>query len=202
MITAFNKRARFGIRCALWRASTGLATVGRVSKGNPTVKYSWKLGRICGIDVNLHWSFLIVPAWVALTWLATGSVLVSGVSASLFLLAVFVYALLYDFGHAARSVVATTLRASREASLVRPQPCSSVLTLPAHARADEVTGVLFSPQNYFPVLQGSEIVGVLSKSRLLRALANEHGDRLVAELMTGDSGPEPSLAYTHVEMRS
>jgi hypothetical protein len=166
------------------------------------VKYSWKLGRICGIDVNLHWSFLIVPAWVALTWLATGSVLVSGVSASLFLLAVFVYALLYDFGHAARSVVATTLRASREASLVRPQPCSSVLTLPAHARADEVTGVLFSPQNYFPVLQGSEIVGVLSKSRLLRALANGHGDRLVAELMIGDSGPEPSLAYTHAEMRS
>jgi hypothetical protein len=166
------------------------------------VKCSWKLARISGIDIYLHWFFLIVPAWVALTWLATGSVLVSAVSASLFILAVFVCVLLREFGHAARSEAAETLRASREASAVRPEPCSSVLTLPAHARADEVAGVLFSPQNYFPVLQGGKVVGVLSKSRLLRALANKHGDRLVAELMTGNSGPEPSLMYTHVEMRS
>ena len=119
-----------------------------------------------------------------------------------FILAVFVCVLLHGFGHAARSEAAETLGASREASATRPEPCSSVLTLPAHARADEVADVLFSPQNYFPVLQGGKVVGVLSKSRLLRALANEHGDRLVAELMTGDSGPEPSFAYTRVEMRS
>ena len=122
IITAFDKRERFGIRCALWRASTGLATVGRVSKGNLTVKCSWKLARISGIDIYLHWFFLIVPAWVALTWLATGSVLVSAVSASLFILAVFVCVLLRQFGHAARSEAAETLRASREASAVRPEP--------------------------------------------------------------------------------
>lgn len=56
--------------------------------------------------------------------------------------------------------------------------------LPAHARADEVSQLLFSHQYFFPVVQGGEIVGVLSKARLLAALANGHGDRLVAELMS------------------
>jgi hypothetical protein len=62
---------------------------------------------------------------------------------------------------------------------------SSLIVLPAHARADEVASVLFSPQYYFPVIQGGEVVGVLSKAEILRALANGRGDRLVAELMTG-----------------
>ncbi len=46
------------------------------------MNYSWKLGRLCGVDIYLHWSFLIVPAWVALTSLAACAALVSAVSAT------------------------------------------------------------------------------------------------------------------------
>ena len=92
---------------------------------------------------------LIVPAWVALTWLATGSVLVSAVSATLFILAVFVSVLLPVFALATREDAAATLRASRENLPVRPEPCSSVLTLPAHARANEVTAQCFPRRTTF-----------------------------------------------------
>ena len=58
-----------------------------------------------------------------------------------------------------------------------------VVFLPARARADEVAPALFSRQCYFPVAQGGEVVGVLSKAALLRAVANGWGDRLIVELM-------------------
>ena len=48
------------------------------------MSYSWKLGRLGGIDVFLHWSFSIVPAWVALTSLAAGAALTTAVSATFF----------------------------------------------------------------------------------------------------------------------
>ena len=64
------------------------------------MKYAWKLGRLCGIDIYLHWSFLIVPAWVALTSLAAGAALASAVNATLFIFTVFGCVLLHELGHA------------------------------------------------------------------------------------------------------
>ena len=64
------------------------------------MNFSWKLGQLCGIDVYLHWSFLIVPTWVALTTLATGAALASAVSAIIYILAVFGCVLLHELGHA------------------------------------------------------------------------------------------------------
>ncbi len=55
--------------------------------------------------------------------------------------------------------------------------------LPAHARADEMARLLFAPQSYFPVKQDREVVGVISKGRLLSALAQGQGDCMIAELM-------------------
>jgi hypothetical protein len=72
-----------------------------------------------------------------------------------------------------------------------PRDPATFVLLPAHARADEVAGALFSRQYYFPVLQDREVVGVLPKSALLRALANAQGDRLIAELMTGTGSAGP-----------
>ena len=321
------------------------------------MKFSWKLIRICGIDVYVHWTFAIVPAWVALTSLAAGTNLAAAVSATLFILAVFLCVLLHEFGHALmarrfgivtrditllpigglarlermpkeplqelaialagpavnvaisallvaatafvhpgaawfslslrdgslitalaganlalavfnllpafpmdggrvlRAVLALWIshsRATRIAAgvgqvaaiglgllglmgnlnlllvaifvylagrgeVAAAAPASEIvhqsppvelrsegafLVLPAHARADEVTDVLFSSQNYFPVTQGGEVVGVLSKSRLLRALANHQGDRLVAELMTCDLGLEACIASSRGERTS
>src|SRR5271165_3556256 len=64
------------------------------------MKYSWKLGRLCGIDVRLHWSFLIVPAWVGLTSFAAGATVASAVNAIFFVLAIFACVLLHELGHA------------------------------------------------------------------------------------------------------
>jgi Zn-dependent protease len=311
------------------------------------VKYSWTLGRLCGIDVYLHWSFLIVPAWVALTSLAAGASVVSAFHATFFVLAVFGCVLLHELGHALmarrygiatrditllpigglarletmprrpiqeltialagpavnlaiagsiglglriagashplalapaggsfltnliginlglaifnllpafpmdggrvlRSLLAMWVsyrRATRIAAVVGQAmafclamlglmgswnlllvalfvfaaACSeadavagetkleelpagdgaaadAIVLLPAHARADEVGNVLFSHQYYFPVIQGGEVVGVLSKVTLLKALANAQGDRLVAELMTESCRPHSNAA--------
>jgi hypothetical protein len=59
----------------------------------------------------------------------------------------------------------------------------SFIVLPAHARAKDMTRVLFARQSYFPVAQGGEVVGVISKGRLMSALADGQGDCLIAELM-------------------
>ncbi|MGO9115367.1 MAG: site-2 protease family protein [Thermoguttaceae bacterium] len=64
------------------------------------MNYSWKLGRLCGIDLRLHWSFLIVPAWVAFTSLAAGATLASAINVVFFILAIFACVLLHEMGHA------------------------------------------------------------------------------------------------------
>jgi hypothetical protein len=74
--------------------------------------------------------------------------------------------------------------------------------LPAHARADEVAKVLFAPQYYFPVSQAGEVVGVVSKGTLVRALANAQGDRLIAELMAETGQAVPCAARATVSVRS
>ncbi len=64
------------------------------------MKYAWKLGRIAGIDVYLHWTFLIVPAWVAVGSLASGAGIAPAITATIFVLAVFTCVLLHELGHA------------------------------------------------------------------------------------------------------
>jgi hypothetical protein len=77
----------------------------------------------------------------------------------------------------------------------------SCIVLPAHARADEVTPVLFQRQDLYPVAQGGQVVGVVSKGRLLWAIANGHGNRLIAELMNQTGGEGPQFALATVKKR-
>jgi hypothetical protein len=49
--------------------------------------------------------------------------------------------------------------------------------------------VLSAQQSYFPVAQGREVVGMISKGRLLCALAQGEGDRLIVELMNHPQSP-------------
>jgi Zn-dependent protease len=312
------------------------------------VNYSWKLGRLCGIDIFLHWSLLIVPSWVALTSLAAGAALASAVNATFFVFAVFGFVLLHELGHALmarrygiatrditllpigglarleemprqpekellialagplmnltivllllagqmivgvksawvtlsptngslvanlagmnlvlavfnllpafpmdggrvlRALLAMWISYGRATQIAAglgqamavllailglmgnwglllaamfvfvaarnearmaaiqesaadeiavPNESAALIMLPAHARADEEGRALFSPQYYFPVVQGSEVVGVLSKASLLRALARGQGDRLIAELMVQTREPASCVAY-------
>jgi Zn-dependent protease/CBS domain-containing protein len=63
-------------------------------------QWSWKLGRIAGIDVFVHATFLLIVLWVGFSgWLQDGS-LNAALASVAFLLALFFTVLLHEFGHA------------------------------------------------------------------------------------------------------
>ena len=149
-----------------------------------------------------RWS-LTVPSLVALTVLAAAAVLASAVNVAFFILAAFAAGGLVFAGLAALLAVRKRARAATSGSkrCKSPTPaveanedCPSFIVLPAHARADEMRRVLFAHQNYFPVTQDREIVGVVSKGRMLSALAHGQGDRLIVELMTPANSDQPVFA--------
>lgn len=64
------------------------------------MKWQWKLGKIAGIDVYVHATFLLLIAWVGLNyWLETQKVseVLTGI---LFILALFLCVVLHEYGHA------------------------------------------------------------------------------------------------------
>jgi len=64
------------------------------------MKWSWKVGRIAGIDLRIHATFLLILAWAAMAGYSasrTGSGALGGV---LFILALFLSVVLHEFGHA------------------------------------------------------------------------------------------------------
>ena len=176
-----------------------------------------KLGHPGDTDSSPHWSFLIILLWVALTSLAAGAVLALAVNAALLILAVYAatnllfMALVAYLARRRKASRGGGLAAERAPGVLRDRrhagPAGPVagasptmhegpsfIVLPAHARADEVARVLFSRQGYFPVVQGREVVGVVSKGRLLSALAQGQGDRLMTELMNSTVSARPVLA--------
>ncbi len=64
------------------------------------MKWSWKLIRLAGIDVYVHATFLILIAWIGLSyWQVEGSV-AAAISGVAFILALFGCVVLHEFGHA------------------------------------------------------------------------------------------------------
>ena len=61
---------------------------------------SWKLGRLLGIDLALHWSFLLVPLWALLSSLAAGEAAATAIGTVIFVLIIFGCVLLHELGHA------------------------------------------------------------------------------------------------------
>lgn len=60
----------------------------------------WKLGRIAGIDVRLHWTFLLLLGWIAFSFAMQGDGIRSALWGSALLLSVFGCVLLHELGHA------------------------------------------------------------------------------------------------------
>ncbi len=153
-----------------------------------------------------HRSCLTVPTLVALTSLAAVAVLAPAVNATFSLLAalvagvsVIVLVALWRRVFSSRRSVTSTAAGSKTTESPAPavsagEDCPTFIVLPAHARADELTRVLFAQQTFFPVTQGREVVGVISKGRLLCALAHGQGDRLIAELMNHTASARPLFA--------
>lgn len=64
------------------------------------MKWSWKLGRFLGIDVFMHFTFLILIGWVLFShWLQSES-LAAAVEGVGFILALFGCVVLHEYGHA------------------------------------------------------------------------------------------------------
>ena len=146
---------------------------------------------------------LTAPTPVALTMLATGTILVPAVNATFPILAAIAC------GALALAVLTAAIVVRKRTHAVNPhakkfdfpmlpvaaiEGSPSFIVLSAHARADEMTRALFAHQDHFPVVQGREVVGVITKCRLLCAIALGQGDRLIAELMNRTGSLQPVLA--------
>ena len=65
------------------------------------MKWSWRIGRLGGIDLRVHATFLILLAWMALVYYRSSGTAVGAARGVLFTLALFASVVLHEFGHAA-----------------------------------------------------------------------------------------------------
>lgn len=63
------------------------------------MKWSLKIARIAGIDVFVHWTFLILLVWILWANLRSGQTLGESMTGVWFILALFTCVLLHEFGH-------------------------------------------------------------------------------------------------------
>ena len=64
------------------------------------MKWTLNLGRFFGIKVQVHWTFLILVAWVVFTEYGKGSNTFTTLLTLLYVLAIFACVVLHEFGHA------------------------------------------------------------------------------------------------------
>lgn len=64
------------------------------------MKWSWGLGRVSGIKIQVHWTFLILVAWIVLLHASRGSDVVQVALGVLLVLSVFACVVLHELGHA------------------------------------------------------------------------------------------------------
>ena len=64
------------------------------------MKWSWKLGRLAGIDVRVHATFFLLIAWVALLGYQQLGTAAGAAAEVLFMLAVFASVVAHEYGHA------------------------------------------------------------------------------------------------------
>lgn len=64
------------------------------------MKWSWRIGRIVGIDVYVHVTFPLLFAWIALSGLRGGATAATILATVLLTLAVFAIVVLHECGHA------------------------------------------------------------------------------------------------------
>jgi Zn-dependent protease/CBS domain-containing protein len=64
------------------------------------MNWSWKIGRIAGIGIFLHWTFLILVAWIFISYVAQGESLAAAMLGAGFILALFGCIVLHELGHA------------------------------------------------------------------------------------------------------
>lgn len=64
------------------------------------MKWSWKIGRIAGIEVFFHWTFLLLIGWILASYVATGQGWIAALTGVAFVLALFACVVAHELGHA------------------------------------------------------------------------------------------------------
>ncbi|SFN43404.1 site-2 protease family protein [Salegentibacter flavus] len=64
------------------------------------MKWSLKLGRIAGIKVSVHWTFMILLVWIFILHYRLEQDMMQGILGVVFILALFLCVTLHEFGHA------------------------------------------------------------------------------------------------------
>ncbi len=64
------------------------------------MSWSLKLGRVFGIPIYLHWTFLILIGWLVIAGTVENNDVVQGIAEAGFVLALFACVVLHEFGHA------------------------------------------------------------------------------------------------------
>ncbi|MDR3634097.1 MAG: site-2 protease family protein [Isosphaeraceae bacterium] len=64
------------------------------------MSWSWKLGRIAGIPIYVHWTFLILIAWVVMGHALQGHTVATTIEGVGFVLSIFGCVVLHELGHA------------------------------------------------------------------------------------------------------
>ena len=64
------------------------------------MKWSWRLGSISGIGIFMHWTFLLLIAWILFAHLGRGDDMGKTLEGAGFILAIFACVILHELGHA------------------------------------------------------------------------------------------------------
>ncbi|MBN2489897.1 MAG: site-2 protease family protein [Planctomycetes bacterium] len=64
------------------------------------MRWSWKIAEVAGIGVFMHWTFLLLIAWILVSHIAQGSSAGVALEGVAFVLAIFACVILHEFGHA------------------------------------------------------------------------------------------------------
>src|SRR5690606_17186972 len=65
-----------------------------------TMKWSMNLGRIAGIRLSIHWTFVILLVWIFFMYYRMGQGVMPALMGVVFILALFVCVILHELGHA------------------------------------------------------------------------------------------------------
>src|SRR5438552_18862272 len=69
-------------------------------QGETAMSWSWRIGRIAGIDVYVHYTFLLLLGWVGLTHYLERGEWADAIAGLFFILALFGIVVLHELGHA------------------------------------------------------------------------------------------------------
>jgi Zn-dependent protease/CBS domain-containing protein len=64
------------------------------------MRWSWKIGRVFGIDLHVHFTFFLLLAWIAFTYYSQTQDWGATLSGVMYLLLLFVIVVLHELGHA------------------------------------------------------------------------------------------------------